>query len=272
MIPRRLHLSESLFRKFVALVSHRVGISYDDQRREMFRLKMARHMRRTRVRSFEDFYRLLLREDSQELWADFVDDVTVHTTHFFRERHHFDYIQCQFSEICRANPRIGERGELRVWSAATSTGEEAYSLAMVLRETLEDAVSFRILATDVSRRALSRALAGEYREEIARDVAPLLLQRYFRRIPQGFSVGSELRRRVIFRLFNLVDRFPFSQPLDMIFCRNVMIYFPAELQQALVHKMYQALTPGGLLFVGHAENLAGKEHRFRYVCPTIYMR
>ena len=272
MVMRGPSLSEPMFRKFAELLSLRVGMFYDDHKREMFRLKIARHMRRAKVYSCEAFYRLLLQEDSRELWADFVDDMTVHTTRFFRERHHFNYLQSQFSEICQANPRILERMELRAWSAATSTGEEAYTLAMVLRETLGDAVAFRVLATDVSRGALLKALAGEYQEEIRKDVAPLLIQRYFKPTPRGFSVGPELRRSVVFRLFNLVDQFPFARPLDVIFCRNVMIYLPAEAHRILLQKLSHALAPGGLLFVGHAESLANKEHRFRYIQPTIYMR
>ena len=264
--------SDAIFRRFADLIYARFGILYKEEKREMLRIKIACHMHREGLDSYEAFFDLLLHRDSRELWMAFVDDITIHTTNFFRERNHFDYIRTKIDDICEANPRILGRRDLRAWSAAASTGEEPYTLAIVLAEALGDRASFKVLATDVSRGALAKGMAGEYRDDIRRDVDPLVLQKYFRRTPKGFAVEPELRHRVVFRLFNLADRFPFRQPLDMIFCRNVMIYFSTEMQQELVDKIYRALAPGGLLFIGHSESLIGKHHRFRYLQPTIYMR
>lgn len=265
-------LSDAMFRRFADLIYTRFGILYKEEKKEMLQIKIARHMHREGMDSYEAFFDLLLHRDSRDLWTAFVDDITIHTTNFFRERNHFDYIRTKIDSIFQANPRILGRRDLRAWSSAASTGEEAYTLAMVLSETLGDRASFKVLATDVSRGALVKGMTGEYRGDIRRDVDPIYIQKYFRRTAGGFAVGPELRHKVVFRLFNLADRFPFRQPLDMIFCRNVMIYFSAEMQQELLDKLYRSLAPGGLLFIGHSESLIGKKHRFRYIQPTIYMR
>ncbi len=264
--------TDAIFRRFADMIYQRFGIVYKEEKREMLRAKISRHMRREGMDSYEEFFHLLLHRDSRDLWMAFVDDITIHTTNFFRERNHFDYIRRHIDDIFEANPRILGRRELRAWSSAASTGEEPYTLAMVLAEALGDRASFKILATDVSRGALAQGMAGEYRVDIRNDVEPLYLQKYFVRTSRGFMVTPELRHRVVFRLFNLADPFPFRHPLDMIFCRNVMIYFSTEMQQELVDKVYRALAPGGLFFIGHSESLIGKRHRFKYIQPTIYMR
>ncbi len=264
--------TDAIFRRFADMIYQRFGIVYKEEKREMLRAKISRHMRREGMDSYEEFFNLLLHRDSRDLWMAFVDDITIHTTNFFRERNHFDYIRRHIDDIFEANPRILGRRELRAWSSAASTGEEPYTLAMVLAEALGDRASFKILATDVSRGALAQGMAGEYRVDIRQDVEPLYLQKYFVRTSRGFMVTPELRHRVVFRLFNLADPFPFRHPLDVIFCRNVMIYFSAEMQQELVDKVYRALAPGGLFFIGHSESLIGKRHRFKYIQPTVYMR
>ncbi|NCC96701.1 MAG: methyltransferase domain-containing protein, partial [Synergistales bacterium] len=172
----------------------------------------------------------------------------------------------------KSNPRILQRAEIRGWSSACSTGEEAYTMAMVLKDSMGDRATPKVLATDVSKGSVAKAMKGEYRKDIRKDVDPLILQRYFTKAGEHYRVNQEIRRFITFRSFNLAEQFPFRDSFDIIFCRNVMIYFSPEMQQSLLNKLYRALTPGGLLFIGHSESLIGKVHRFQYIQPTVYMR
>ena len=129
--------TDAIFRRFADMIYQRFGIVYKEEKREMLRAKISRHMRREGMDSYEEFFHLLLHRDSRDLWMAFVDDITIHTTNFFRERNHFDYIRRHIDDIFEANPRILGRRELRAWSSAASTGEEPYTLAMVLAEPWE---------------------------------------------------------------------------------------------------------------------------------------
>jgi chemotaxis protein methyltransferase CheR len=264
-------MSDRQFLQFQELIYKRFGILYKEEKKDMLQAKISRQMRSLGVESYDDYLEAI-RGGDDENWSSFVDDITIHTTNFFRERNHFDYLRKNMDALLRNNPLVRQRFEIRAWSSACSTGEEAYSLAMVLREALDERISLKILATDVSRGSLARAAAGWYRSEIRKDAEPYFLQKYFSREDGGFRVNESLRRCVRFRFFNLAEHFPFRNVFDVIFCRNVMIYFSPEMQQALLGKMARVLPPGGLLFIGHSESLIGKQHRFQYVQPTIYMR
>lgn len=262
--------TDAQFEKFQSLIYENFGIALNKAKKELLHARLVKLLGQRAIASYDEYYQLLLR-DGQAL-AEFADAITVNKTDFFREINHFNFLRQQMKLITTKNPRILQRGEIRVWSAACSTGEEPYTLAMVLKEALPEGVALRILATDINRRALGQAVRGIYPATIKDEVDRYYMAKYFRKHAEGYEVLPELRACVTFCQFNLMHPFPFKNPLDIIFCRNVMIYFDTVVQQKLIHKFYQVLSPGGLLFLGHSESLSGKEHRFSYLQPTIYIK
>ncbi len=230
-------------------------------------------MRRHGVDSYDLFYELLTKGSDPKYWNDFVDEVTVHQSSFFREKKHFEYIRSQLRSIFETNRRITRNNEIKIWSAGCSTGEEPYTLAMILKEWLPPGISIKILATDVSSRTLAAAQTGNYRlNGIKKEMDPYYVTTYFNRTEEIYEIKPILKEMITFRLFNLMDAFSFKDTFDMIFCRNVMIYFDLEVQQNLINKFYEILIPGGLLFIGHSETLINKRHSFQYVQPAIYLK
>jgi len=165
---------------------------------------------------------------------------------------------------------------MRIWCAGCSSGEEPFSLAILLADKLPDMVrrNIRILATDISTRMLTEAREAVYDQDTVRDVPPLLLQKHFRcvelKAPRKYQVNERLREMVRFARLNLLDEWPMSGPFGVIFCRNVMIYFDRPTRERLVNRFWDLLSPGGFLMVGHAESLTGLNTRFTYVQPAVY--
>ena len=216
---------------------------------------------------FEAYLAHVEREPSRREFTEMVDALTTNKTSFFREHAHFGVLR---DDVLPACP-----GPVRLWSAGCSSGEEAYTLAMVLHDALGPAASSaRILATDISHRVLATATAGVYPATTLADVPSSLRQQYWRPSPDGtrLEAAPALRALVRFGRLNLMAAWPMRGPFDAIFCRNVMIYFDKATQQALVERFRQLLRPGGYLFVGHSESLTGLTHQFRYVQPAVYAR
>jgi chemotaxis protein methyltransferase CheR len=202
-----------------------------------------------------------------------VDALTTNKTNFFREAQHFDYLRQRLIPQVRAVPR-----PLRFWSAGCSSGEEPYTLAIVLREELPDVDhrDIRILATDISTRILAVARQAVYEQETLRDLPNTVLQRYFTLVRQepapAYQVKESVRSMVRLARLNLMEQWPMTGPFEVIFCRNVMIYFDKKTQERLVQRFWDLLAPGGHLFIGHSEGLTAGRHAFRYVQPAVYIK
>lgn len=265
-------LTDTQFERFSQLIYQRFGIHMNSSKKDMLQAKLARVMKRREIDSYDEYYDLLSRDGNRRNWSEFASEITVNETSFFREIGHFDFIRNQIGFILENNRAIKTQGEVKVWSAGCSTGEEPYTLAITFREHLPPPLRVRILATDVSTRVLNIAEEGQYQKKILREVSPNVLSRYFEHSKDLFRVRKEIRDLVTFRQFNLLNPFPFRRQLDVIFCRNVMIYFDRVVQQDIIDRFYRALNLGGLLFIGHSESLIDKRHQFRYVQPTIYMK
>jgi chemotaxis protein methyltransferase CheR len=236
-------------------------------------------LRATGVSSYRDYYEYITSSNNSGEIIHFLDCISTNLTYFFREPKHFEFLdQIAMPELLAS--RKNERNlRIRVWSAACSTGEEPYSLAMCLLSHLEglNRADFRILATDISTRVLGVALKGSYPRERIEKVPPALRQKYFQKGMGGngetyYQVSPLLKQIVTFRRLNLQTSYPFSGPFDYIFCRNVMIYFDKQTQQELVRKMAGYLAPDGYLFVGHSESLTGLNHPLTYVRPSVYKK
>jgi chemotaxis protein methyltransferase CheR len=202
-----------------------------------------------------------------------LDAISTNHTSFFREAQHFDFLEQRVLPELLAQHRAGP---LEVWSAACSSGEEPYTLAVVLREHLPAAAAVRILASDISTKVLDMARAGVYKLERVKDIPAPLLRKYFERglgNQEGLArVKAELRRQVRFQQINLLEIGDLGTRFSILFCRNVMIYFDRAVQQRVVGMLERHLRPGGYLFISHSESLNGITHGLKWVAPAVYRR
>ena len=261
-------LSERDFGTVRQLIAQYAGIKLSPQKRNMVYNRLQRRLRVRGLGSFGDYLELVQREGSDEREA-FVNALTTNLTAFFREPHHFDML------LERARARAQQHGApLRCWSSACSTGEEAWSIAMVLREAQ---CPGSVLGTDIDTDVLQTAQSGIYRMERAATLQPERLRKHFLRgsgANEGLvSMRPELRQMVRFGQLNLQSPvWPAQEPYDVIFCRNVVIYFDREVQKKLLARFADLLVPGGLLMVGHSESFPSAHGGFRSCGRTAYER
>jgi len=264
-------LNDNQIRKFSELVKDRLGMHIGESKKELLQSKISKLMRDNCIEEVDKYYDLVL-NTKDKFWPIFVDEITIHKTNFFREDNHFKFMRDQLQLILEKNPRIIRNGEIRVWSSACSTGDEAYTLGMVLKEYLPVGIEIKILATDVSSKVIAEAQKAEYILDQEDLIDNYFLLKYFNKSERGYQVTQDIKNLVTFRTFNLMTPFPFQNNFDIIFCRNVMIYFDSETQTRLIKKFYDVITHGGLLFIGHSESLTQKQYRFKYLQPTIYIK
>ena len=263
------------FRRFCEIAYSRAGILLKEGKESLVAARVAKRMRALGLSSEKDYLDHLDAEGAEEELVNFLDAISTNFTGFFREPDHFTALD----ELVRERIAAGRR-RLRIWSAASSSGEEPYTIAITVAEALEQtgcrSLDHRILATDISTRVLARARAGVYTEHALGPVDRGLRSRHFTRRVNGqrlFEVKDALKESVVFKRLNLsTPPFPMRGPLDVVFCRNVMIYFDRRVRQALVAEIERLLAPDGVLFTGHAETLAGIDTGLRAVRPSVYCR
>jgi chemotaxis protein methyltransferase CheR len=251
------------------MIYKRAGISLHDGKHAMVYSRLSRRLRETGFQSFRDYLGWLDSADVPE-WQEFVNALTTNLTSFFRENHHFEV----FSALLRSRPA---GFPWRVWCSAASTGEEPYSILMTVMESLGPHPKFSLVASDIDSKVLASAQQGVYRLDGLKGVDPSRLQRFFLRGKSGndgmVRVKPELSRMIEFLMVNLVkDDWPFRDPFDVVFCRNVMIYFDAQTQRKVLERIYKVMKPGGMLFVGHAENFSDSRDLFVLKGKTVYER
>lgn len=253
-----------------------MGIYIETSKKSLLAQKLSKLMQDSGIPNSGEYYHFIvsppISEKQKAMKDKFIDTVTVHKTNFFRENNHFEFLQKNITEIIAESPSIKVTGELRVWSSACSTGEEAYTLAMLLKEILPTNVKPKILATDISPDSIRKALEGVYRFGPEDNITNYYINKYFTKKESEWVISPEVKSFVTFRLFNLMESFPFRNPFDIIFCRNVMIYFDKEVQERLVNNFHNALSKKGFLFIGHSESLIQIKHPFTYHEPTIYRK
>ncbi|MDH5298424.1 MAG: protein-glutamate O-methyltransferase CheR [Desulfobulbaceae bacterium] len=270
-------LTDAQFEKFSALIYAKCGIHLKAEKMELLNARLGKRLRATGIDSFKAYYDFVTNDSTGVELVQLIDSVSTNFTSFFRESAHFDFMTSTVLPAYFAEGR-GRGQPLTLWSAACSSGEEPYTLAMVMEEFVagHPGMQYRIKATDISTKVLSQAHGGVYPEDRVSKVPPPFLKRYFQK-GIGKSAGQvrvkeELRRKVLFERFNLMDDLPCQESLDIIFCRNVMIYFNASTQQTLVDKFFRCLAPGGHLFIGHSESLTSIKHNFKQVASTAYRK
>lgn len=259
------------FDRVRALIYQRAGISLHDGKQAMVYSRLSRRLRETGHRSFGSYLQWLEHARGpagEQEWQEFVNCLTTNLTAFFREEHHFVSFAADLKARGTTAPRI--------WCNAASTGEEPYSIAMVVAETLGNGHGAKILASDIDTRVLATAQRGVYSVE-SRGLSPERLRRHCLR-GTGANAGCirikpELARMIDFRPHNLMEeRWSLGEPFDFVWCRNVMIYFDAETQRRVLERIHAVMKPGGLLYVGHSENFSESRHLFRLRGKTIYER
>jgi chemotaxis protein methyltransferase CheR len=218
--------------------------------------------------SFDDYYRSVVGDPTGAGLAAMIDALATNHTAFLREPEHFEFLRLSVL------PQLARRDQVEIWTAACSSGEELWTLAMVLNESLPFR-KLRICGSDISRKALSFAERGVYPVERCHGLPAAWLSRYFvadGRPPRSWAVSPSLRAMAAFRRINLVESYSWGRRFPVIFCRNVMIYFDGPTQEHVIRQLEACLEPGGYLFVGHAESLTRVSHSLEYVQPAVYRK
>lgn len=274
--PGRPDLEDGDFEKIRGLLRETTGISVSETKRHFVNRRLAQRVQAQGCQTYADYLSLLQAGDRDELER-FTNAMTTNQTSFFREPHHFDYLR---STVLPAVERAkaGTTRRLRIWSAGCSTGQEPYSAAMVIRDSLAEVDTWdaRILCTDLDSDVVRYGRAGVYTPKQIEGMSSLLLRRWFQRHRDGrvatYGVSPELRALTVFKQLNLLDPWPMRGPFDAIFCRNVFIYFERDVQLRMVERFADLLEEGGVLFLGHAESVLNASKRFELVGNTTYRR
>lgn len=266
-------LSRSQFNAIRTFLYQATGIRLGDGKESLVKSRLAKRLRLLGLSRFDAYLEYLKTDFSGCERRALVESLTINNTNFFREPQHFVFLRE------RILPRLGAADRrIRIWSAGCSSGEEPYSIAIVLREALPnvDRRDVRILATDISTKILGEARAAVYEHSELKDIAPGLITKYFTctcaKPVRHYQVNENVRKMVRLAQLNLMADWPMKGPFDVIFCRNVMIYFEKPTQQWLVQRFWELLEPGGYLLLGHAESLMLSAFGLRYVQPATYVK
>lgn len=270
------HITDKEFQLFRDIIFRETGISMSDKKRNLIVARLSKRLRVLNLNSFSEYYQYLNESDHADTEiGNLINRVTTNKTDFFREKHHFDFLMNEiFPGMIEAARKGGER-RLRIWSAGCSSGEEPYSLAMCVNDAFKDERGWdlKILATDLDTDVLTKASHGVYNSQQVTPVPMGYLSKYFVRTHEGYTASPQLKAMISFRRLNLMDAsFPMKRPFDIIFCRNVMIYFNEETKQELAKKYHSHLREKGYMFVGHSESLMYMKHLFRFLKHTVYQK
>lgn len=272
---REFELGDDEFRFLAGFMSRETGIVLSDHKRQMVCGRLVKRLRALHLRSFAEYVELLQGPGANAEIENLVNAITTNITNFFREPHHFHFLHDHIlASRVAERPR---RPRVRIWSAGCSSGEEPYSIAMTMADVLKpnDGWDALILATDIDTNVLRRAEAGLYPAEALKHIPESYRKRFVRRVPgdhDKIQMAEELRTLIRFRRLNLHDDWPMKGLFDVIFCRNVAIYFDKPTQRKLFNRYADYLNIGGMLYLGHAESLIGVTDRFEVADKTVYRR
>ena len=267
-------ISEIEFKQLADFVKKHFGINLVHEKKSLVVCRLFRVLAQNNFKSFSEYFDYIISDTTGNAIVTLLNKITTNHTFFMREAEHFDYFKNKVLPYLSA--RVRDK-DLRVWSAGCSTGEEPYTLTMIMDEYFgveKEIWNTKILATDISTNVLETAKKGEYLDEQIEMMPKQWKIRYFRKIDnKKYILIDEIRNEVIYRRFNLMDKtFPFKKKFHAIFCRNVMIYFDIKTKQELVNKFYDFTEPGGYLFIGHSESLNQIKTDFKYVMPAVYRK
>ncbi len=272
-----LELTDQEYRQISDLVYQKFGISLGNKKQALIKGRLQKVIRQFGFSSFGDFFDYVLKDRSGKALSILIDRLSTNHTYFYRENGHYQFLMKQvlpeLEEKLKANRELG----VRFWSAGCSSGEEAYTLAFILLDYFGKEHSrwkLGVLGTDISEQMLLKARQGIYSAENVFRLPEQWKRKYFRQLPSGqWQVVEEVRKMVLFRRLNLMrSTFPFKRKFQVIFCRNVMIYFDRPTREQLIARFYHYLAEGGYLFIGHSESIGRDNPYFTYVRPAVYRR
>jgi len=278
--PRREYeFSDADFHVLARIAKERTGITLSDSKRNLLYGRLSRRLRALKLSAFSDYREYLEGPDGEAELERFINSISTNHTKLFREPHHFDHLRSHVAVPYAQAIKAGTAGRLRIWSAGCSSGEEPYTIAMVLKREIPDCArrDIRILATDIDTDVLARGAKGEYpakmMEEIPEPYRNLVQHKNKDKTSEFMVMHDDLRSMIAFRRLNLMDHpWPFKGPFDAIFCRNVMIYFDAQTKARLIERYTQMIRLGGWLYIGHSESLLGAHPGLELIGRTVYRR
>ncbi len=271
-----IEITAEEFEKIRKFVKTRVGISLSDQKATMVRGRLHKRLNELGMKSFGEYYQYLNSPEGEAEIISFISAISTNVTSFFRSPQHWQFLKENISQIFLSK----RNKKIRIWSAACSTGEEPYSIMIFLKENLPDFDSWdiKILATDISHKAMNKAIKGEYAEKDVASLPKAIVYKHFTQQKQNshtvYKINEDLKSKVVFRTFNLVNgNFSiFKTHFDIVFCRNVMIYFDAETRRSLISRFAHLLNKGNLLIIGDSEAITDNRSEFALVKSSIYKR
>ncbi len=271
-----IKITQKEFELFRDYIYNEVGIALAPHKITLVQGRLSKRLRQLGLKSFREYYDHMLHDRTGEELFQLINAISTNVTTFFRESSQWEFLEENLPALLARK----KEKRLRIWSAACSSGEEPYSIMMFLRDHLRDFSQWdiRLLATDISKKVLKKAIEGVYEEKDVANMPKTFLSNHFQPIEEAgrkrYAIKPELKRAVLFRMFNLVnDPFTiFKNRFDIIFCRNVMIYFDSETQRELVGNFHSVLADGGWLFVGHSESLTRNKEQFKLIRPSIYQK
>jgi chemotaxis protein methyltransferase CheR len=275
-VAHELPMEDDDFAFIVKRVKEKAGINLGPHKRNMVYARLSRRVRDLGLRSFGAYRERLDGAQGAEEMGVLVNALTTNYTKFFRESHHFDHFAKDMLPRIIRKAQMKGRRKIRIWSAGCASGEEAYSIAMVLRQYLPDLDNWDalILATDIDTNALAEAEAGIYSAKQVEEIPAEFRAKFLRATasPNAYRIAAHLRPLVVFEWMNLVDRWPMHGPFDAIFCRNVIIYFDGRMQESVVRRASGLLASHGTLYLGHSESLFGSNCPLKLVGRSTYRK
>ncbi|HPU63029.1 MAG TPA: protein-glutamate O-methyltransferase CheR [Mobilitalea sp.] len=269
-----IKITKSEFAQLAEFIKKNYGIQLKEGKQALVTSRLHYELVNNNCKNFTQYYEYILSDKTGGAITALIDRITTNHTYFMREADHFYYFRDKVLPYLSTSVK---NKDLRIWSAGCSTGQEPYTLAMIINDYFKEDKKLwdsKILATDISSKVLKEAETGIYTEEEIKHLPAIWKLNYFKKLENGdYKVTDEIRKEVIFRKFNLMERiFPFNRKFHTIFCRNVMIYFDDDTKDELINKFYNSLEYGGYLFIGHTESIPRSKTGFQYIMPSVYRK
>ncbi len=268
-------ISDEEFKQLSRYIKINFGIDLTEKKKMLVVTRLQNILLQNGFSTFKAYYEHVVADTTGSAVTMLMNKITTNHTFFLREKEHFEFLKG--SVLPYILKEHEKHKDLRIWSAGCSSGEEPYTLAMILADSMENGRSSwdtKILATDISEQVLTRAIQGRYSLDQLMGIPASWKMNYFKQVDkETFEVADFIKQEVIFRKFNLMNEdFPFKKKFHVIFCRNVMIYFDAPTKAALIQRFYEATELGGYLFIGHSESLIRTDTNYRYIMPAVYRK
>jgi chemotaxis protein methyltransferase CheR len=272
-----IQITDEEYNLVTAFVYKNIGINLSDQKKTLLMGRLQKILRSFKFTNFSEYYNYLLNDKTGSALSELATAISTNHTFFYRESDHFDFFFHTTLPKIEEQLKLSNSNDIRIWSAGCSSGEEPFTLIMLMKEYFGNNYSrlnAGVLATDISEKALSIAKEGIYTDERVKPLPEVFKKKYFKKLPSGdWQISEEIKKEVTFRKFNLMsDVFPFKKKFHTIFCRNVMIYFDTPTRNVLVEKFYNMLLPDSYFFIGHSETLNRQNHRFKFIMPALYQK